>query len=112
MNDEETEVWAHVVAAEPADWFSTSNAPLLAQYCRHVVHAKRIAEIIEKTLCDLDRPPSIEEYNLLLKMQERETRVITVLATKMRLSQQSTRTHRGNSRSRTATTVPWQIDDE
>jgi len=109
MNDEETEVWAHVVSAESADWFTPANAPLLAQYARHVVHAKRIAEIIEKRLCDLDRPPDIAEYDLLLRMQERESRMITMLATKMRLAQQSTRTHRGNSRSRSATLVPWEI---
>jgi len=42
----------------------------------------------------------------LQKMQERETRAITSLATKMRLTQQSTRTHRGN---KIESRKPWEF---
>lgn len=108
LNDEETEVWAAVVCAEAADWFTPATTPMLAQYCRHVIHAKRVAELISRTLDDLENPPSISEYDKLLKMQERESRAIASLATKMRLSQQSTRTHRGNARTLSQIKVPWQ----
>jgi hypothetical protein len=36
------------------------------------------------------------EFDRLLKMQERESRVIASLATKMRITQQATTNHRGN----------------
>src|SRR4051812_40805502 len=50
LSDEECEVWVSVVNDVPADWFSPSTVPLLAQYCRHVVHSGRIAGLIERAM--------------------------------------------------------------
>lgn len=105
LTDEEVEVWAAVVGAEAADWFSPSTVPLLAQYCRHVVQAKRIAELLEKATSDPSL--SIEDYDRILKMQERESRAIATLATKMRIAQQSTTNHRGN-RKPSQIRKPWE----
>lgn len=112
LTDEEVEVWAAVVGTEPADWFSPSTAPILAQYARHVVGARRIAELIERATGDIDpktRQPTltVADYDRLLKMQERESRAIASLATKMRISQQSTTNHRGNKRP-SAAKKPWE----
>lgn len=96
LTDEECEVWHAVVSAEPADQFSASTAPLLAQYCRHVISGKRVAELIERATGDPKL--SITDYDKLLHMQERESRTIALLATKMRISQQSTINHRGNKK--------------
>ena len=106
LTDEETEVWAAIVGAEPADWFSPSNTPVLAQLCRHVVHARRIAELLERATSDAGL--SIVDYDRLLHMQERESRMIATLATKMRLCQQSTTNHRGNKRPNVTTRKPWE----
>jgi len=92
--DEEVEVWQAIVNAEPADHFSASTIPLLAQYCRHIISAKRIAELIERAAGDKDF--SLADYDRLLHMQDRESRAIAILATKMRISQQSTINQRGN----------------
>ncbi|WP_404861853.1 hypothetical protein [Georhizobium sp. MAB10] len=105
LNDEETEVWAAVVDSWPADWFSPSNVPLLTQYCRHVVQARRIAELIEKATSDPEL--SVKDYDRLLKVQERESRTIASLATKMRISQQATSNHRGNQKNIQAR-KPWE----
>lgn len=110
--DEECEVWAAVVNNEPADWFSPSTVPLLAQYCRHVVQSRRIAELIEQATGHIDRKTrqptlTVEDYDRLLKMQERESRAIASLATKMRIAQQSTTNHRGN-KTPAAARKPWQ----
>jgi hypothetical protein len=112
LSDEEVEVWAAVVATEPADWFSPSTNPMLAEYCRHVVSARRVGELIERALSDLDpetKQPtlSVVDYDRLLKMQERESRAIATLATKMRIAQQSTTNHRGNKRPNAAR-KPWE----
>lgn len=112
LTDEETEIWADVVNAEAADWFSPSTRPLLAQYARHVVHARRIAELLEKATGDVDpdtKKPTLQisDYDRLLKMQQRESLVIATLATKMRISQQSTTNHRGNKKP-TASRKPWE----
>ena len=96
LNDEEVEVWSAVVNDQAADWFSPSTVPVLAAYCRHTIAARRVAEYIEKATSDPDL--SISDYDRLLKMQERESRAIASLATKMRMTQQSTRTDRGNKK--------------
>jgi hypothetical protein len=105
LTDEEVEVWAAVTATEPADWFSPSTVPLLAQYCRHAVAARRIAELIERATGD--PALSVKDYDRLLAMQERESRTIATLATKMRISQQSTTNHRGNKHPKAAR-KPWE----
>lgn len=104
LTDEEVEVWVSVTNSEPADWFSPSTAPLLAQYCRHVIHARRLAELIEKAVADPEL--SLKNYDRLLKMQDRESRAVAMLATKMRISQQSTTNHRGNKRP-SVVKKPW-----
>lgn len=112
LNDEEVEIWCAVVSTEAADWFTPSTKPLLAEYCRHVIRARRIAELIEKAASDLDpvtKQPtlSIKDYDRLLKMAERESRALATLATKMRISQQATTNHRGNKKSSMAR-KPWE----
>jgi hypothetical protein len=96
LNDEETEIWSAVVSAEAADWFSPSSAPVLAQFCRHAVHARRIAELLERATSD--PMLTVDDYDKLLHMQDRESKAIASLAVKMRIVQQSTTNHRGNKR--------------
>lgn len=90
---------------EAADWFSPSTAPLLAQYCRHIVSARRIAELIEKATSDPEL--SVKDYDRLLKIQQRESAIIRSLATTMRISQQATTNHRGNKKPNAAR-KPWE----
>lgn len=94
LTDEEVEVWQGVVNAEPADWFSPSTVPLLTQYCRHVVAARQIGELKERATAEMDLPT----LDKLLQMQARESAAIALLATKMRIAQQSTTNHRGNKK--------------
>jgi hypothetical protein len=88
LSDEQAMEWREVVNRLPAEWFTRETWALLVQYCRHVVAARRIAQLIadfESKDGDLD----VAEYDRLLKMQEREGRAISSLATRMRLSQHS-----------------------
>lgn len=105
LNDEETEVWAAVVNTMPADWFSPATVPLLVQYCREYVQARRVAELIEKATSDPDL--SIKDYDRLLKVQARQSATIRSLATTMRISQQATTNHRGNQK-KTSAKKPWE----
>ena len=88
LTDEQTEEWRKVVNRLPADWFPAETHAMLAQYCRHVVAARRIAQLIgaEESSEKLD----LSTYDGLLKMQERESKAIGTLATRMRITQQST----------------------
>ena len=102
LTDEEVEVWVAVTSSVEADWFNPGNSPLLAQYCRHVIAAKRIAELIERHSGDL------EIYFELLKAQREQTSALKTLAASMRIAQQSTRTYRGNARTISQINVPWE----
>jgi hypothetical protein len=88
ITDEEADEWRKVVNRLPADWFPAETHAVLAQYCRHVVAARRIAQLINAELSkeNLD----LKTYDDLLKMQERESKQIGTLATRMRITQQST----------------------
>lgn len=105
LSDEETEIWASVVNTFQADWFTPATVPLLVQYCRHAVHARRIAELLDKSMSDPDMP--VDGYRALLKMQRDESAMLATLATKMRISQQATTNHRGNT-IKTAGKKPWE----
>ena len=101
----EQAVWTRVVASLPADWFSEASWPVLEQYCRHVVEARRLSELIHQATGDPEL--GIDAYDQLLRMRERETRALVSCATKMRITQQSTRSHRGNQ-APGAVRKPWE----
>jgi hypothetical protein len=96
LSDEGCEVWLNVVNDHPADWFSPATYPLLTQYCRHTIQARRIAAMIEKATGDRTLP--LEDQARLLRMQSVESQNLTRLATKMRISQQATRLDYGTLR--------------
>lgn len=88
LTDEESDVWRGVIDSMPADWFSASTFPLLVQYCRHIVRSHRVAQLVNEA--EKSETLDVSSYNALLVMQDRESRAIATLATKMRLAQQST----------------------
>lgn len=88
LNDEQAAEWIAVVNRLSADWFPRESHSMLALYCRHVVSARRVAQLIAAT--ESEKDIDLEKYDRLLKMQERESRAISSLATRMRMSQQST----------------------
>ena len=102
LTDDEAEVWRSVVNRLPADWFPAETLSMLAQYARHTIASKRVASMIEQL--DLAVAADIKDgttpaaavlgtakmLDRLLKMQERESRCIASLATKMRISQSTT----------------------
>ena len=87
LNDEQSVEWWAVVNRMPADWFPRETHGLLTQYCRHIVNARRVAQLITKM--EKKKTLDVADYNQLLIMQEREGRAISSLATRMRLTQQT-----------------------
>lgn len=88
LTDEQAHEWRVIVNSLPADWFRAETLPMLAQYCRHVVAARRVAQLIEMQAGadELD----LDAMDKLAKMQDRESRALTTLGTKMRITQQAT----------------------
>jgi hypothetical protein len=105
LTDEQTEEWWAVVNRMPAEWFPRETHGMLAQYCRHVVAARRVAQLV--SACESEDALDVERYDRLLKMQEREGRAISSLATRMRISQQATVKHE-QARKPSQVMKPWE----
>lgn len=106
LTDEQSEEWWAVVNRMPADWFPRETHGLLAQYCRHIVAARRVAQLITEIetgegLLDIPR------YDRLMKMQDREGRAMAALASRMRINQQATRSDK--TRKPIEGKKPWQV---
>lgn len=73
--------------------------------------SNRIAEMIEQVIDQAD----VDELDLLLKMQDRESKAISNFATKLRMTPQATTNHRGNKKPislQHRRNVPWHEEDE
>lgn len=105
LTDEQAAEWWAVVNRLPADWFPRETHALLAEYCRHVVKSRRIAQLV----ADAESKPviDVDALDKLYKMAERESRAISSLATRMRISQQATSTHRANKGTK-GVRKPWE----
>ena len=106
LSPEHARVWVQVTEALPADWFGAETLGLLTQYCRHTVTASRVAAMI--VAAELDESTTIEDLDRLYKMQEREGRALSSLATRMRMTQQTTY-HQGKTKGKKQPAKkPWQ----
>lgn len=107
MPDDQAQVWAAVVGSKPADWFDASHIGTLAHFCQHTARAARLSAMIEQ-LEESDEI-DLEKYTTLLRAHEVQSRAASSLATRMRLTQQSTYSARKNSTVAT-NKKPWQGD--
>lgn len=76
--------FAVVVAAKPADFFNPCDLPLLVQLSRHLARA----DVIENKFRANPFMP-LDEYDDLSRLADRETKQITSLMTRLRLTPQS-----------------------
>ncbi len=110
LTEEQGRVWYAVTSSLPADWFGRETHEMLAQYCRHTVAARRVADLIaamERDSGDEAEGFDVEQYDRLLKMAERESRIISSLATRMRMTQQTTY-DKSKSKGKGAIRKPWE----
>jgi hypothetical protein len=109
LTPEECEVWEKTVDALPADWFPPETWPLLRQWCRHTVTARRVSQMIDAASAreELD----IGELKELMAMQAKETSALKAMAAAMRISQQASYSARGaggEKSRRTTVPRPWE----
>jgi hypothetical protein len=106
LTAEEAAVWRDTVSVMRPDWFGRETWPLLIQYCRHVVHARHIAKLLEATDIESD----IGKFRKLSGMEARESAIIAMLATRMRLTHQSSADPKKKKRDPSAALPkPWEI---
>ena len=109
LTPEQQDIWIRVCDALPADWFGPETYDVLIQYCRHVDAGNKIAQLLD---AELSRNPlDLVEIEKLTKMQERESRTMVSLATKMRITQQSSYTDKSSSTAKAGSrnkSRPWE----
>ena len=81
LTAEQAEVWRAICNEHPAEWLTRGAFPLLVQYSRHVVSARRLAQLIER--CEQAEEFDAAEHARLLRLQETETRAISSLAVRL-----------------------------
>ena len=104
LTDEQSDEWWAVVNRMPADWFPRETHGMLAQYCRHVVRARRLAQLLNAV--EQAKDFDVKEYRDLLRSEEEQSRAISSLATRMRISQQAT-VRAEQARKPTQMKKPW-----
>lgn len=92
LTDSQAGLWRSIMATKPACWWTADNAPLLAEYVRAVDMGNLLAFQIEALLAGGDPVETAAHLKCLLDMRDKESRRAMSLATKMRLSQQSSYT--------------------
>jgi hypothetical protein len=120
LTDEEAGEWRAIVDGRPASYFPKETHAMLADYCRHVCKARRIAGMIQALEAAVRESAqdegktaveamlgAIGAVDKLYAMAERETRAIASLATKMRFSQQ-TNIRADAAQPPKATRKPWE----
>jgi hypothetical protein len=105
--DEEQEWWA-IINRMPAEWFPRETLPMLAQLCRHVTRANHLSKLVNEVM----HSPNLDlvQYQKLLDMEEAQTRAISSLETRMRLSQQAIHQRR-KQKGKVITQRPWDDDE-
>lgn len=89
-------VWDAVVRTKPVEWFDAGNAPLLESYCALVIERRAVAaalEGIDRTTLGTDGA-TLARYERLHRMASGQAKLLKVLATAIRLTQQSKYSHR------------------
>lgn len=95
FNDQEASVWSTIVNSMPADWFTTGSLPLLRQYVHHIIASRNLSQLIADVSANSEKI-DIKLYLRLLASQKEQSGVMSQLATKLRLTNQSLINHRGN----------------
>ena len=108
LTPEETAEWVEIAEAMPADWFTRETHGLLKQYCRHIIAARRVAQLIDQEMAREDM--EVAALDRLLQMQARETSAIKAMAASMRVSQQASYTTKaaGTSKNNRVVKRPWE----
>jgi transposase len=103
LTPEQAEVWKTTVSAMRPTWFGAETWPLLTELCRHVALSRLLA--IEAT----DPGKDLKRFSRLASMHLRESSMVAMLSTRLRLTPRSRVDPRTDGRDPTAgLRKPWE----
>jgi hypothetical protein len=73
LTDEMAHEWRAIVNRLPADWFPVETWPLLAQYCTHIIRARRLRSVLSQMETSEDFDPGSTK-SLLTRKRSRAVR--------------------------------------
>lgn len=78
-------VWVQTVQARPADYFGEDSIPLLVEYCRAAAMCDQLAAEVEVAMAGGEG----KDVKTLLQLRDMESRRLTSIGTKLRITNQS-----------------------
>lgn len=108
LSEREAEVWVRVVKAMPPTWFGPETFGLLTDYCRHEAASDRASQALNNYEEDEDEFFSVDGWDKLLRIRERETRAKQSLARSLRISPSSLKSKNSAPPSRGEVKAPWE----
>lgn len=104
---EEAAEWNDIVVTYPADRFPRATWPMLEPYCTHTVQQRIIAAKIRDLLADPDH--SLRDYDLLLRMYDRETKAVASFGVRLGIARTSMAGRHNNDPDQLAEhNLPWE----
>ena len=88
LTDEEAREWEVIVARMPGSWLTREQHPILMQFCRHTVAARRLSQLIHQAEGQ-EMNWEEDRWLRLQRAQAQQSAVLAGLATKMRITHQS-----------------------
>lgn len=92
MPEDQVVVWERIVFGLPPDWFRPETLDLLENYCRHQCRCRAVSTKLNE-LARADRAAGLgpsAQFITMLHEELAQTKAMIELATKMRITQQST----------------------
>jgi hypothetical protein len=75
--------WDAIVARMPSTWFLRETEPMLESYCKQIILLRELGQ-------QLEAAKGTPDWERLFKLHNDGNKVLVLLATRMRLTQQST----------------------
>jgi hypothetical protein len=109
LTERQKTIWRDVIASEDPNFFNSAVLRgLLGDYCRCRATAEGITAVIEASAkVWMQDSESIASHDQLLRMRDREIKAMVILATKLRLTNQSR--YIPQSAARAAAKVPKEV---
>lgn len=90
LSESESKLFNSIVASRPVDFFDCATVPLLVEYCRIPTEQEIVSESISAFQADwLSSDAGLKRFKELTAIRDKAQKRMALLATKMRLAQQS-----------------------
>jgi phage terminase small subunit len=108
LTSQQAKHWREIVARMPANWFLTEALPILEAYCVQITRQRHLAAKINKLEQAGDSDD--KQYLTMLRKENAGVRALAILATKLRLTPQST-TNKAKQKPVVPMRNPWEEEE-